>query len=71
MDGWQFLDKFMINKFKKEVITIYICTSSTSKFDLEKASNYPILKGYLIKPITKAAFFEKLEIELGKDSLLD
>jgi CheY-like chemotaxis protein len=71
MDGWQFLDKFIVNEFKKDRITIYICTSSISKLDLEKSANYPLLKGYLIKPITKAEFFEKLEKELENDSLLD
>lgn len=71
MDGWQFLDKFIVNEFNKEIITIYICTSSTSKFDFEKVANYPLLKGYLIKPITKADFLEKLENELENDSLLD
>ena len=71
MDGWQFLDKFIVNEFKKDLITIYICTSSTSTFDLERVSNYPVLKGYLIKPITKEEFFEKLEKELEEDSLLD
>ncbi|AMR30087.1 hypothetical protein A0256_00980 [Mucilaginibacter sp. PAMC 26640] len=71
MDGWQFLDKFIINEFKKELITIYICTSSISKFDLDKVNGYPILKGYLIKPITKAEFFEKLDQELENDSLLN
>ena len=71
MDGWQFLDKFIVNEFKKDLITIYICTSSISKLDFEKSANYPLLKGYLIKPITKAEFFEKLERELENDSLLD
>ncbi|MEB0280860.1 response regulator [Mucilaginibacter sp. 10B2] len=71
MDGWQFLDKFIVNEFKKELITIYICTSSTSKLDFKKSENYPLLKGYLIKPITKAEFFEKLERELENDSFLD
>ncbi|MEO6630762.1 MAG: response regulator [Mucilaginibacter sp.] len=68
MDGWQFLDKFMANKFAKELITIYICTSSTSTSDLERVSNYPVLKGYLIKPITKAELFATLEKELENDS---
>ena len=56
MDGWQFLDEFTANQFKKESITIYICTSTTSTLDQEKFNTYPKLKGYLIKPISKLDF---------------
>ncbi|MBC7409790.1 MAG: response regulator [Arcicella sp.] len=65
MDGWQFLDEFTINTFKKELITIYISTSSDSKYDRDKFLTYPKLKGYLIKPISKSQFQEVLEAELG------
>lgn len=53
MDGWQFLDAFTAHKFDLELITIYICTSSTSLVDIEKFNKYPKLNGYLIKPIAK------------------
>jgi len=65
MDGWQFLDEFTTNTFKKELITIYISTSSDSKYDRDKFLTYPKLKGYLIKPISKSQFQEVLETELG------
>lgn len=64
MDGWQFLDEFTVNEFKKELITIYICTSSTNKFDKERFQTYPKLKGYLIKPISKTEFVKTLDGEL-------
>jgi len=61
MDGWQFLDEFTANQFKKELITIYICTSSNSKFDQIKFGTYPQLEGYLIKPIPRKEFIDTLE----------
>ncbi|MEJ7691474.1 response regulator [Daejeonella sp.] len=64
MDGWQFLEEFTANVFKKELITIYISTSSESKYDRDKFESYPKLKGYLIKPMTKLQFQEVLENEL-------
>lgn len=68
MDGWQFLDEFTKTDFKKELITIYICTSSNSKFDHEKFLQYPKLKGYLIKPIPKKEFIDTLEQVLMEGS---
>ncbi len=64
MDGWQFLEEFTANTFKKELITIYISTSSESKYDRDKFETYPKLKGYLIKPISKSQLQEVLENEL-------
>lgn len=66
MDGWQFLDAFTTHKFSLELITIYICTSSTSIVDKEKFNKYPKLNGYLIKPISKHEFSKTLERELIK-----
>jgi two-component system, chemotaxis family, chemotaxis protein CheY len=54
VDGWQFLDKFITIKFNKELITIYIASSSNSSYDMNKFHSYPELKGFLIKPIKKA-----------------
>ncbi|HXI00403.1 MAG TPA: response regulator [Sphingobacteriaceae bacterium] len=65
MDGWQFLEEITSITFKKELITIYISTSSSSKLDQDKYASYPKLKGYLIKPLTKVQFLEVLEKELG------
>jgi two-component system chemotaxis response regulator CheY len=64
MDGWQFLEEFTANTFKKELITIYISTSSDNKYDHDKFETFPKLKGYLIKPISKSQFQEVLENEL-------
>ncbi len=68
LDGWQFLDKFTANEFKKELITIYLCSSSNSQSDLDKVEAYPKLQGYLIKPISTDKFTETLEEEVRKIS---
>ncbi len=65
LDGWQFLDEFTTISFSKELITIYICTSSNSPFDQERFTEYPKLKGYLIKPIDKDKFTVIVKKELG------
>jgi CheY-like chemotaxis protein len=65
LDGWQFLDEFTTLSFPKELITIYICSSSNSLFDQERFTEYPKLKGYLVKPIDKNKFSEIVKEELG------
>ncbi|MEJ7822323.1 MAG: response regulator [Chitinophagaceae bacterium] len=65
LDGWQFLDELKTISFAKELITIYICTSSNSLFDQQRFTEYPNLKGYLIKPIDKNKITEVVKKELG------
>lgn len=69
LDGWQFLDEFTANTFKKPLITIYICTSSNSRFDQERFATYENLQGYLLKPISKNEVITVLEEELKKNDL--
>jgi two-component system chemotaxis response regulator CheY len=54
MDGWQFMREFVkldIPADKK--IRIYILSSSTHESDLQKAKEFPVLAGYLVKPLAK------------------
>ncbi|PRZ23996.1 response regulator [Flavobacterium granuli] len=51
MDGWQFLDEFILFPIKKE-ISIFIVTSSIDPVDIEMAKKHTFLKGYIMKPIT-------------------
>jgi CheY-like chemotaxis protein len=52
MNGFEFLDELIKNKnINKEGLSIYILTSSLNNKDREKARRYPILKGYLGKPL--------------------
>jgi CheY-like chemotaxis protein len=52
MDGWEFLDEFipLLQKASKK-ISIYIATSSIAEPDKIKSTSYPLIKGYLHKPI--------------------
>jgi CheY-like chemotaxis protein len=52
MDGWEFLDEFipLLQKASKK-ISIYIATSSIAEPDKMKSTTYPLIKGYLHKPI--------------------
>lgn len=51
MDGWQFLDEFVLLPIKKE-ISIFIITSSIDPTDIEMAKKYSVVKDYIMKPIT-------------------
>jgi len=50
LDGWQFLDEFILIQFAKKII-VFIVSSSIDPSDLEMAKNYPIIKDYIIKPL--------------------
>ena len=64
MDGWQFLDEFVLLPIKKE-INIFIVTSSIDPVDIEMAKIYNTLKGYIMKPITS----EKLKFMARKEKI--
>lgn len=56
MNGFEFLDELLKDKnIKKEGLSIYILTSSLNNKDRETAKRYPILKGYLSKPLNVEA----------------
>lgn len=50
LDGWQFLDEFILLPLKKE-IPIFIITSSIDPADREMAKKYTMVKSYIVKPI--------------------
>jgi CheY-like chemotaxis protein len=52
MNGFEFLDELIKDKnIRKEGLSIYIVTSSLNNKDRQTAKRYPILKGYLGKPL--------------------
>ncbi|MBV6640742.1 MAG: response regulator [Cyclobacteriaceae bacterium] len=54
MDGWGFLDKFMNLKLPQaKTIEIYICSSSISPEEIEKARSMSVVSDYIIKPLTR------------------
>ncbi|MFQ3173749.1 MAG: CheY-like chemotaxis protein [Flavobacterium sp.] len=57
LDGWQFLDEFILLSIKKEIF-IFIVTSSIDPYDIELAKKYDMVKSYIMKPITA----KKLEV---------
>lgn len=53
MDGWEFIEAYQKMKTDfRSIPKIYISTSSISENDKIKANSYPMVKGYLTKPIT-------------------
>lgn len=50
MSGWDFLDS--LTTIVQEPITIYLLTSSLDDRDREKAKEYPVVQGYLTKPLS-------------------
>tara|TARA_R110002020_G_scaffold442190_1_gene653336 strand:- start:10 stop:408 length:399 start_codon:yes stop_codon:yes gene_type:complete len=54
MDGWQFLEHYTdINPSVSKEIVIYICSSSISSEDIQRAKAISEVTDYIIKPITK------------------
>lgn len=54
MDGWQFLEKFALLKYKFEKkIIIYVVSSSISPEDMKRAKSINDVSDFIIKPITK------------------
>jgi CheY-like chemotaxis protein len=59
MDGWQFLDGFVnIPSPNAKKIIIYICSSSISPYDVDRAKKISAVKDYIVKPITKDKLIE-------------
>jgi CheY-like chemotaxis protein len=54
MDGWEFLDEYVLMKprFNKK-ITLYIVSSSIAPSDIEKARSISAVSDFIVKPITK------------------
>lgn len=54
MNGWQFLEEFTkLNPTIGKKIVIYICSSSISPDDVERAKLISEVSDYIIKPVTK------------------
>lgn len=53
MNGWEFLDEFVENIYPQFPDTkVVILSSSANPVDKERAKQYPIIIGYISKPIT-------------------
>ncbi len=61
MDGWTFLNIFKQIKSKlSKTATIYMVSSSPEKSDIERARKIEEVTDYIVKPITKEVFKEKI-----------
>ncbi|MEO6305716.1 MAG: response regulator [Bacteroidia bacterium] len=62
MDGWQFLEQYVLLKpnIGKKII-IYIVSSSISPSDIERAKHINEVTDYIIKPVTKEHLIEMLK----------
>lgn len=62
MDGWQFLEECSsLNLKLQKKITTYICSSSISAADFDRAKNISAVSDYIIKPISKEKIVEVIK----------
>ncbi len=55
LDGWQFLDEYQNMQWQ---IPVYILSSSNYEEDINRIKQYPIVKDYLVKPLTSHKVIE-------------
>lgn len=61
MNGWQFLEEFvMLNPSIGKKITIYVCSSSISPDEVNKAKSISEVTDFIVKPITKEKLIEAI-----------
>ena len=51
IDGWMFMDE-LVKLAVGKTFSIFVFTSSINPADREKAFSYPLVKGYIQKPLT-------------------
>ena len=57
MDGWEFLDEYA--KIESDLKTdVYIVSSSINPSDINRTKNYPFVKEYISKPISKGTLID-------------
>lgn len=62
MDGWQFLEEYaLLHPSIGKKITIYICSSSISLEDINRAKAINEVTDYIIKPISKDRLIEVIK----------
>lgn len=59
MDGWGFLNEFILLKPKLAAkIDIYISSSSVSPYDVQRAKGISDVSDFIVKPVTKEKFID-------------
>lgn len=61
MDGWEFLDEFIMLKPRlPKKITIYVVTSSINQTDIDRAKRISEVTDYIVKPISEETLLDML-----------
>ncbi len=61
-DGWGFLDDFVkIPHHNRDLVTIYVVSSSITSADRLRAGQYEIVSNYIVKPVEEYQLREILE----------
>ncbi len=69
LDGWGFLDKFKNLKLTEaKKIEIFICSSSISPEEIEKARSISVVSDYIIKPLTRNKLLKMIENAKNENS---
>ncbi|WP_300598627.1 response regulator [Niabella sp.] len=62
MNGWQFMDAFSkLDPALTGRIPVYMVSSSFSDIDQERVKTYPLIRGYIVKPIRIDTIIELLQ----------
>jgi CheY-like chemotaxis protein len=62
MDGWEFLEKYLLLKPRVgKTIHIYVVSSSINPADVERAKNISDVTDYVVKPISKEKLINLLK----------
>lgn len=71
LDGWGVLDEIQSAQFNDyQNIKLYILSSSTDKVDIERASQYPIVKKFYHKPLSSVDIAEILNFNINNNPLV-
>lgn len=62
MDGFEFLDAYQGLEFRnKNSVVIAVLTSSFSRSDINRVKEFPEVKDYIVKPLTKEKMMELMD----------
>ena len=66
MDGFEFLEAYQdLNFTNKGSVVIAVLTSSYSRSDINRVKEYPEVRDYIVKPLTKEKMTELMDTHFG------
>ena len=70
MNGFEFLDAYQNLEFEnKGSVVVYMLSSSCLQKDVNRVKEYPVVSGYVIKPLTEEKVIELMQKHFGWNSL--